>query len=204
MDQMECHYCHRLKPQSEFKKCRRKDDGRYYYDYRCRACAALAALKARRDKTKPRYQYSQAKGIAKRRSKPFLLSVAEYIAIRSQPCAYCGFQNSDTGMGIDQVDRSKPYVVGNVVSCCFHCNMAKGAHWTFDEMKQIGAVIRRLKTKRAKHGQKCHSQIGRPRKYDDNGHVIGTPFNEPQEQLIPIPSLAAVIQISLFDSLEPA
>jgi hypothetical protein len=58
--------------------------------------------------------------------------------------------SSKTGIGLDRLDDSKGYEVGNVVSCCTECNLARGCRFTPKEMKIIGAAIRRVKLARLK------------------------------------------------------
>lgn len=41
------------------------------------------------------------------------------------------------------------YTIDNVVPCCRECNQAKSDCFTYDEMKQIGAVINVIKLKRS-------------------------------------------------------
>lgn len=68
---------------------------------------------------------------------PFELTKEEFKAVQQQNCFYCGASPSQTNKsnydngdyvynGIDRVDNSKGYVVGNCVPCCRRCNWAKG------------------------------------------------------------------------------
>lgn len=57
-------------------------------------------------------------------------------------CHYCGVEPSPHN-GIDKVDPTLGYVDGNMVSCCWICNRAKG-NLTYDEFK---AYMRRVCTK---------------------------------------------------------
>lgn len=54
-----------------------------------------------------------------------------------QPCYYCGKKSvwPDDKNGIDRIDSSKGYVEGNVVTCCWPCNRAKG-NQTLAEFKE--------------------------------------------------------------------
>lgn len=58
-----------------------------------------------------------------------------FILIKS-PCTYCGFEPiwPKSRVGIDRVDTSKGYIIGNVVSCCSQCNNSKGIS-TVEEFK---------------------------------------------------------------------
>ena len=71
---------------------------------------------------------------AKNRCIKWELTDEQTINLMAQPCDYCGQSPSNlssarTGTfnysGIDRVDSSRGYVLGNVVPCCFVCNNAK-------------------------------------------------------------------------------
>lgn len=78
------------------------------------------------------YQYG-----AKSRSLNFSLTREEFGRLTKEPCTYCGvnpykeFTGTNKGSsaylynGLDRVNNSEGYVVGNVVSCCQICNQAK-------------------------------------------------------------------------------
>lgn len=98
--------------------------------------------------------YSQMKGDLTTRAsygagrRVWELSIDEFVSITSKPCRYCGiksskemgkFKNSDVyGFyeynGIDRIDSSKGYILGNCVSCCKYCNYAKN-NQTEDQFK---------------------------------------------------------------------
>lgn len=83
--------------------------------------------------------------IRKRNKKKFYadtdITLDEFITISKKPCFFCGqrFQQSakdnangsvitETQIffnGIDRLDSEKPYIKGNIVSCCKVCNFAK-------------------------------------------------------------------------------
>lgn len=74
---------------------------------------------------------------ALRRNRTFALTEAEFVALCSQDCAYCGMpplretvQNHRHGSihsnGVDRVDSTKGYTLGNCVTACWKCNLAKG------------------------------------------------------------------------------
>lgn len=90
--------------------------------------------------------YNQTRCSANDRGISFSLSFSNLMAITSKPCTYCGIENSKevgskslrTGTymcnGVDRIDSSKGYVLGNCVPCCTECNMAKRSR-TVDEFK---------------------------------------------------------------------
>lgn len=70
---------------------------------------------------------------AKLKNLPFLLSRSEFNQLIKLKCEYCGsppkkYTDGCERNGIDRVDSSKGYVVGNVVPCCEMCNRAKLDH----------------------------------------------------------------------------
>src|SRR3989337_1838601 len=73
------------------------------------------------------------------------LSRAEFLAITSKPCVYCGvLWSKETGKGrsfgtykyngIDRIDSTKGYVLGNCAPACRRCNEAKNDR-TVEEFK---------------------------------------------------------------------
>jgi hypothetical protein len=64
----------------------------------------------------------------------FKLSVDELEAVITKDCHYCGSNASRTVVegndefvcnGIDRIDSSKGYIIGNILPCCSICNYAK-------------------------------------------------------------------------------
>jgi hypothetical protein len=45
--------------------------------------------------------------------------------VENKPCEYCGVQSMSFGVGLDRVDSTKGYVLGNCVPCCYLCNVMK-------------------------------------------------------------------------------
>jgi hypothetical protein len=67
-------------------------------------------------------------------------------------CHYCGAEiqwlphghskaESNNSSGLDRKDSYKGYTVDNVVICCARCNWSKSNRFTYEEWKQIGALI---------------------------------------------------------------
>ena len=67
-------------------------------------------------------RFATAKNEAPRRGLRFDLRREQWEAIVAEPCVYCG----DSASGIDRLDNGKGYEIGNVVSACPTCNVAKG------------------------------------------------------------------------------
>jgi len=74
------------------------------------------------------------------------LTVSEVVELITQPCTHCGTTLSNRGL--DRINNDLPHIKGNVVPSCAPCNFARGDRFTFDEMKEIGAVIRRVLERR--------------------------------------------------------
>lgn len=70
------------------------------------------------------------------------LTTAEVFALIVQPCLHCG--TTETPRGLDRIDNNLPHIKGNVVPSCAPCNFARGDRFSFEEMKEIGAVIRKI------------------------------------------------------------
>lgn len=112
--------------------------GRELSSVRCRELKALPNGEASKN---------EAYGIYKRRAKlrnyTFELTFRDFIKETQKPCYYCGQEPSNcvkskTGngdyvySGIDRIDNSKGYILGNCVPCCGKCNLMK-MHLGFDE-----------------------------------------------------------------------
>ncbi len=107
-----------------YGKSWRENNKEYLKDYR----SNLALDYSRR--------YKKAIRSAVKRNIEFLLTEKEYILEASKKCFYCQF---NLGVpvkfctGLDRVDNSKPYEIGNVVSCCKTCNSIKGDFLSSEE-----------------------------------------------------------------------
>lgn len=65
--------------------------------------------------------------------------------IRTGKCVYCG----DTcNIGLDRIDNNRGHEIGNVVPCCYDCNVARSNNFSMEEMKLIGSTIRKIKRMR--------------------------------------------------------
>lgn len=131
-------------------------------DGRCKPCEAK--LHRVHNKTiSARLTY--AKYHAKRRKIVFGLTREEFEQLATSPCDYCGHIDNTVGYGIDRLDESQGYVMGNVVPCCSLCNWLRATAITYQGMKEIfGPDVRKAR----EQGHILHRiQIpGRPRRYD--------------------------------------
>jgi hypothetical protein len=74
-------------------------------------------------KSSPKWLYQQYGGRAKSRGVSFELSFDQFVTFWQKPCFYGG--EAIATIGLDRVDSSLGYSVGNVVPCCRGCNVAK-------------------------------------------------------------------------------
>lgn len=119
-----CSKCGEIKELSEYHIDRQKRGG---HRPDCRTCHIKrgklkhAAITSR---------FSALKGGARKRDYPVEIDKYDYAyIIATQFCKYCGdlpWSLINGASGIDRVNNSLGYVLGNVVACCGICNMAKG------------------------------------------------------------------------------
>ncbi len=60
---------------------------------------------------------------ARNRGKEFCLTLEEFALFWQKPCTYCG--SKILTIGLDRIDNTKGYEIGNVAPCCTSCNMWK-------------------------------------------------------------------------------
>ena len=99
------------------------------------------------------YAYTRS---ARKRGHTFELSENEFKVLTSQPCHYCGAAPESKhsvvkqtnghyyGNGVDRIDNSLGYVVGNVRPCCKQCNIAKGILSEQEFLEWIARVAARF------------------------------------------------------------
>lgn len=99
---------------------------------------------------------------AKRRNIEYTLTEEEAFSFIDKDCFYCGAppnslmkhykgQTPFPYNGIDRVENSKGYISGNLVPCCYKCNIAKAGMSVKEFLDRIEAIYNRLiKTDEAK------------------------------------------------------
>jgi hypothetical protein len=69
-------------------------------------------------------------------------------------CHYCGVplvwseyrnKSNTSATNLDRKNNDLPYEFDNIVVCCLRCNYAKNTHFTYEEWKKLGDVIRSWK-----------------------------------------------------------
>jgi hypothetical protein len=87
----------------------------------------------------PNGKYSQYKFTAKTRGHTFILTKEQFMEFWGLPCNYCG--ESIDGIGLDRIDNSKGYELGNVIPCCRWCNFMKSTYSTKDFLDHCRKVV---------------------------------------------------------------
>lgn len=65
--------------------------------------------------------------------------------IYNSKCIYCGDTHN---IGLDRIDNNRGHERGNVVPCCYECNIARGNNFSFEEMLILGKTIKQIKKER--------------------------------------------------------
>jgi hypothetical protein len=91
-----------------------------------------ASIAAR--KQSPEGRFKDSEKAARRRKLEFSIPESFHAELIQQPCHYCHGGLSPTGCGMDRMDSSRGYFVGNVVPCCGDCNTMKSDKLSYDEM----------------------------------------------------------------------
>ena len=98
---------------------------------------------------KPANRYKLYIHNAEVRGIPFELTLDEFDELTRQPCCYCGCLPDDgfgsQFTGLDRIDSSNGYFVGNVVPCCNWCNKMKLDYTPLEWMAQIKKIYENLK-----------------------------------------------------------
>lgn len=93
---------------------------------------------------RPCAKLSRLRLAAKQRGLEATLTRAEYEALlASNRCAYCGAPPPESGHGVDRMDARKGYTSDNVVLACDACNRIKADIFSFEQMLEIGVLLRR-------------------------------------------------------------
>jgi hypothetical protein len=125
-----CSACGRLLPIDNFFRDRLQATG---HRSRCRDCSReyqrdyLTRRKAtgwRLKWTTPQQLHREYRRGARVRGLSFKLTVQDLESFWRRPCAYCG--EAIETVGLDRVDNTRGYELGNVVPCCHTCNLWKG------------------------------------------------------------------------------
>ena len=144
MKNKKCNRCHEIKIITKFSKNAATLDG---FQYACKDCFnGLNRKHYRKNRKRIRKQrntkkyklnqsnysiwyrgtingvYSVYRYNAKKRKLEFSVTLEEFSLYYGKPCFYCGI----LAKGIDRIDNTVGYIVGNLVACCGKHNMMKG------------------------------------------------------------------------------
>jgi HNH endonuclease len=94
------------------------------------------------------------------------LSYEEYLFFVGNLCRYCdaGLEWSPhgsikSGHHLDRKDNSKGYSIENCVACCGECNRIKSNRYTYEQMLELGKVLKKLLRENLLKGEQCHKQV---------------------------------------------
>lgn len=83
-------------------------------------------------------------------------------------CIYCG-ETDWRKLGCDRIDNKKGHTKDNVVPCCTRCNKLRSNKFTVDEMKEIGAVIKKIENRHKEYFVRLGKKVAA---YDTEGNMV--------------------------------
>jgi len=92
-------------------------------------------------------RYSALKTQAKLRGLQLKLTFEQYSKLANKKCFYCGGKLSPCAVGLDRIDSSKGYILGNVRTCCKACNLAKNSLSEKDFKRWVKKIYRHWASK---------------------------------------------------------
>lgn len=98
-----------------------------------------------RKNRKPSQRYSFSKSHALRSGRIWNIALSDFVELISKRCHYCDGGLPESGSGLDRMDNSKGYIIGNVVPCCRGCNVMKGDRLTYEEMVVAAGAVKSLR-----------------------------------------------------------
>lgn len=98
---------------------------------------------------RPERRFKKSVNRATDRGFEWNISFSDYCELISKRCFYCDGDVPKVACGLDRMDNSKGYLIGNVVSCCRNCNVMKSDHLTFDEMVVAMNAIKGFRLRKA-------------------------------------------------------
>jgi len=100
--------------------------------------------------TRPTAKLARLRLAAKQRGLEVSLTRPDYEALLAGGiCAYCGGPPPNSGHGIDRKDPTQGYTQRNVVIACDACNRIKSDVFSFEQMLEIGQILRRWRAEGA-------------------------------------------------------
>ena len=138
------HGCNEVKLRSHFTNDKSRKDGKRNRCIECQRAYNKAHPAKRREvdkryRNKPENRFKKYKASAKSRGFTWNLSRDEFMKHWQQPCTHC--DSPIETIGLDRIDSSKPYEVGNVEPCCSKCNQMKSDWSTVDWYAQMTKIL---------------------------------------------------------------
>jgi hypothetical protein len=69
--------------------------------------------------------------------------------VKDKKCSYCN-DELITGSSLDRLDSNKGYTINNVTPCCNRCNMVKSNLLSYEEMKKVVDLLRKIRHNKKK------------------------------------------------------
>lgn len=115
----------------------------------------------KKEKQSIRVKYAKLLRVSKKRKLAVNISLQEYSKyIENKVCFYCGADISKYGYGLDRIDASLGYSLGNIVPCCSVCNNLRCDTLTFEETIVASRAIQHLRNnKEVLHLQYSEDQL---------------------------------------------
>jgi 5-methylcytosine-specific restriction endonuclease McrA len=128
------------------------DDAFYPKRSRCKVCHNIRvrswqsrnADRLWKNRRSNRSRYNHLRFEARRRGVRCELTYEDFVAARKGSCTYCSGPLPATGGGLDRKDNADGYKTSNVVPCCARCNTIKSDALTYEEMLQVGEVLKKI------------------------------------------------------------
>lgn len=79
---------------------------------------------------------------AKKRNHAFDISFEDFMSFWQFPCSYCG--DSIETIGLDRIDSSQGYILGNLIPCCYDCNEMKNNRSQNEFYDRIKKIVQHL------------------------------------------------------------
>lgn len=113
----------------------------------CIVCWASQRLLPENIKHRQKYLHSTwarflvGRKTAKSIDREWTLTFKEYEPLAIMPCNYCKQIVPNTAVGLDRIDNSAGYILGNVLPCCGECNRLRSNVYTVDETEIMVQTI---------------------------------------------------------------
>lgn len=92
---------------------------------------------------RPGAKLARLRSAARQRNLQVDLTLAQYVALtKDGRCHYCDARLPEAGHGLDRKNAALGYSSGNVVMACDACNRIKSEVFTYDQMVEIGNLLR--------------------------------------------------------------